>query len=229
MKIVRRHSWEIKLDEAACLQRTLARELLPGPAPEPIELVAGADAAYDLQRGRVVAGVVVWDCRAGRVVDQALAARPIRFPYVSGFLTFREGPALAAALEAVSSEPQVVIFDGQGQAHPRQMGLAAHLGLFLQRPTVGCAKSLLFGRPGSLGQERGAWADLVHPAQGRIIGRVLRTRTGVKPVFVSPAHLAGLDWASDLILDLAPKYRLPQPIRAAHRLATEQRSAVRPV
>jgi len=219
------HAWNLTPTEARALQERLAAKLTSGPRPEPLRLVAGADVAYDQTAGLAAGGVVVWDAAAGRVVEQALAVHPIDFPYLSGLLTFREGPALLAALERLESRPEVILFDGQGQAHPRRLGLAAHLGVLLDCPTIGCAKSRLFGQPSEPGLEKGCQAELRHPDGGRIIGRLVRTRTNVKPVYVSPGHKAELDWAVRLVLDLAARYRLPEPIRAAHRLVTKARAA----
>lgn len=218
MKIRPVHAFNLSPDEALELQRELAGRLRSGPRPEPLRLVAGADAAYP-GPGRAVGAAVVFDLAAGRIVDQAVAEVETGFPYRSGLLTFREAPALLAALARLEVEPDAVVFDGQGQAHPRRLGLAAHLGLFLEKPTIGCAKSRLFGRADQPGPERGSQADLIHPVLGQPIGRVVRTRTGVKPVFVSPGHLAEIDWACRLVLDLAVRYRLPEPLRAAHHLA----------
>ncbi len=223
MNLIDLHAWNLSPSEAVALQRRLAERLISAPAPQRLNLVAGADAAYDLKANLVIAGVIVWDLVRGRVEDQSLAWSRINFPYVSGLLTFREGPALIKALAELKIEPDVVLFDGQGQAHPRRLGLAAHLGLWLERPTIGCAKSLLFGRFGPLGPERGLGAEIRHPTTGQVIGRALRTRRGVKPVFVSPGQRAELDWSCDLILSLALKFRLPEPLRAAHHLVTRAR------
>jgi deoxyribonuclease V len=146
-----------------------------------------------------------------------LAQQPTPFPYIPGLLTFREGPVLEEAFLNLQSQPDVFIFDGMGRAHPRRMGIAAHMGLWLQRPTVGCGKTLLVGVHKPVGEERGSAEELVH--RGEVIGKVLRTRTGVKPVYISSGHLIDLDSSIDLILRCTTKYRLPEPIRMAHNAA----------
>jgi deoxyribonuclease V len=142
---------------------------------------------------------------------------PVSFPYVPGLLAFREGPVVLAALEQLMDRPDVLMFDAQGLAHPRRMGLAAHLGILLDIPAVGCAKSRLCGEHVSPGEGKGAWAALKDGDE--VIGAVVRTRSRVRPVYVSIGHRVDLETAVSLVLSCAPRYRLPEPIRWAHRVA----------
>jgi deoxyribonuclease V len=152
-------------------------------------------------------------------MERRTAMLPVSYPYVPGLLTYREAPAALKALEALECEPDLLMFDGQGYAHPRRMGLASHLGLILARPSIGCAKSRLYGTADTPGPERGASCPLVD--QGEIIGAVVRTRARVRPVYVSTGHLIDLDSAVSLVLETCRGYRLPEPTRLAHRLSTQ--------
>ncbi len=151
------------------------------------------------------------------VVETALAQMPTPFPYIPGLLSFREGPVLENAFAKLQAEPDVLIFDGMGRAHPRRIGIASHMGLWLQKPTIGCGKSLLTGHFVEPDAERGGRSDLID--HDEVIGVVLRTRTNVKPVFISVGHLADLETSVELVLRCTSKYRLPDPIRAAHNAA----------
>jgi deoxyribonuclease V len=142
---------------------------------------------------------------------------PVSFPYVPGLLAFREGPIVLAALERLAERPDVLIFDAQGLAHPRRMGLATHLGILLDVPSVGCAKSRLCGKETEPGEEKGSWTPLLD--RGEVIGAVVRTRSRVRPVYVSVGHRVDLETAVSLVLSCATKYRLPEPTRWAHRVA----------
>jgi deoxyribonuclease V len=217
MRIAHRHDWDISPREAVALQQRLRREIV---ADRPIDLgavrlVAGVDVS--VKEGQSQAAVVVATFPDFTVVETVRAQRQTPFPYVPGLLSFREGPVLEEAFERLRTEPDVFLFDGMGIAHPRRCGIACHLGLWLERPTVGCGKTLLTGRYGDLGQEKGSQAPLVH--RGETIGVALRTRTGTSPVFISPGHLADIPTAADLVMLCSPKYRLPQPIRLAHNAA----------
>jgi len=177
-------------------------------------LVAGVDASYRGDVGR--AAVVVLD-RELRVVEEAVAEAAIPFPYVPGYLSFREIPVLLAAWRKLRSRPELVVVDGQGLAHPRRFGVASHLGVVLDLPTIGCAKSRLIGAYDEPGPERGAWTPLMDERQK--IGAALRTRTGTNVVYVSTGHRISLAAAVRTILALAPRYRLPEPQRLADQLS----------
>lgn len=216
---VHRHAWDMEPREAIALQRRLAEQVVLHDAlPRPPHTVAGIDVG--LPRGASVAraGIVVLALDGLETLEEVAAEEPISYPYVPGLLSFREAPAILAALSLLSVEPDVLMFDGQGYAHPRRMGIASHLGVLLDRPALGCAKSRLFGSAPEPPEERGGMTLLRHGDE--VIGAVLRTRSRVKPVYVSVGHRLSLDTAIALVLDTGAGYRLPEPTRRAHQLAS---------
>ncbi len=217
MQIHRPHSWNLSPTEAIALQKELRAEVISDRpiALDEVRLVAGVDVSVKNEQSQ--AAVVVATYPGFLVVETVLARRPTPFPYVPGLLSFREGPVLEEAFEKLKSAPDVFIFDGMGIAHPRRIGIASHMGLWLQRPTVGCGKTLLCGRYKDLGEEKGSAAPLID--KGEAIGVALRTRTARNPVFISPGHLADIPTAAELVLRCSLKYRLPEPIRLAHNAA----------
>ncbi|RKY60007.1 MAG: deoxyribonuclease V [Candidatus Latescibacterota bacterium] len=215
MRVRARHSWDLSPDEAVRLQRELADEVVTEGDPGDVGKVGGVDVGVKGERAR--AAVVVLSFPELELLDWAVAEGKVDFPYIPGLLSFRECPIVLRAFEELSTEPEVVIVDGQGIAHPRRLGIASHLGLFIGVPTVGCAKSRLWGRHGEPGAEAGSYSYLYD--RGEVIGAVVRTRDKVKPVYVSPGHLIGLGPAIRLILATCRGYRLPEPIRWAHRVA----------
>lgn len=229
MEYHRLHRWDVTLLEAARLQRELREQLVllppPGFAPR---LAAGADVSTTRDSSRVYAGFVVLDMQTMETVAESTAIGTATFPYVPGFLSFREIPALVDAWQQLTIRPDVLIIDGHGTAHPRGMGIACHAGLVFGVPTVGCAKSILVGRHEPLDPARGATAPLLFHDQ--VVGMALRTRTGVAPVYISPGHAMDLPTAEALILRLTPdgKYRLPETTRRAHRLVNAVRLAHEP-
>jgi deoxyribonuclease V len=193
------------------------------PAGFSPRLVAGADLSLNRGDRRGFAAVVVVDAETLESVDESTAVEEVPFPYVPGLLSFRELPPLAAAWRRLTRRPDVVVFDGHGLAHPRRFGLACHGGLAFDVPSIGCAKSILVGRHGPVGWERGSTAKLQDA--GEVIGMVVRTRSGVQPVYVSIGHHMDLPSAVDLILRISPRYRVPEPVRRSHRLANALRAA----
>jgi deoxyribonuclease V len=177
-------------------------------------LVAGADVSFDRSSPELHAAVVVLDAESLEVVEVAAVRGRARFPYVPGYLSFREIPPLLEAFAKLEAVPDLVVCDGQGRAHPRRFGLACHLGVLLDLPTLGCAKSRLIGEYREPGPRRGAHTRLLDA--GEVIGEAVRTRSGVKPVFVSVGHRISLESARRATLRLAPRYRIPEPVRAAH-------------
>jgi deoxyribonuclease V len=153
-----------------------------------------------------------------QLVDRAIARRPTTFPYIPGFLSFREVPAVLEALEKLTTPPDLLLCDGQGIAHPRRFGIACHLGLLTRLPSIGVAKSLLVGKHTEVPEERGAWVPLVHKSER--VGAVLRTRSGTKPLYISSGHRISLETAIAYVMRCTPKYRLPETTRHAHRLAS---------
>lgn len=210
------HRWDVTPQEASHIQQRLAQMSDPPVELSAPQTVAGVDVSV---RGDVsTAAVVVLNFSDLTVLAIAYARRPTTFPYVPGLLSFREGPVILEAFEKLSIDPDVAIFDGQGIAHPRRMGIARHVGLWLDLPTIGCAKSRLIGASDSPPlPEKGAWTPLTH--HGEVIGAVVRTRTNVKPVYISPGHRTDLATAINLTLCCCTRYRLPEPIRQAHRSA----------
>jgi deoxyribonuclease V len=213
MQIKKLHDWELNPKQGRILQEKLAGRVKCKPLAKSIALVAGADMAFSRDHERFFATVVVLTFPGLEMVEEVSAWVRPTFPYVPGLLSFREGPVLVQAFLKVKSIPDVVMFDGQGIAHPRRLGLAAHLGLWLGIPTVGCAKSRLVGEHADPGRRKGQSAPLFDKEEK--IGVVLRTRDGVKPVYVSPGHLADFETSTKLVLRCCTKYRLPEPTRLA--------------
>jgi deoxyribonuclease V len=210
------HPWTLAPRKAAAVQRRLAAQVTQrAPARAP-RFVAGLDAAPSADGRACVGGVVLWDAETGEVVEERIALRPLRFPYVPGLLSFREAPALLAALRRLERPADVLVCDGHGLAHPRRFGIACHLGVATGLPAVGCAKSRLVGEHGEPGAERGARAPLLD--RGEPIGAVVRTQPGVRPVYVSVGHRVDLDTAVEWVLRWVGRHRLPEPTRRADRL-----------
>lgn len=212
------HSWELSPREAFALQRRLRVKIVTGDRLGPVRHVAGTDVGFE-NAGRVTrAAVAVLTFPALELADWAVIRQPTRFPYVPGLLSFREIPALLVALSRLRVRPDLVLCDGQGLAHPRRCGLASHLGLVAGFPTIGVAKSRLMGTYREPPQRRGAWTPLRDG--GEIIGAVLRSRSHVKPIFVSIGHRVSLDTAVACTMACVTRYRLPETTRWAHRLAS---------
>ncbi|ACA60674.1 Deoxyribonuclease V [Candidatus Desulforudis audaxviator MP104C] len=222
MKMHSLHPWTIEPAGARELQRELAGRLrFQFPPGLRVRHVCGVDVSSARTDNRLYAAAVVFSFPELELVEAATAVLPAAFPYVPGLLSFREGPVLLEALQHLRVTPDVVLCDGQGTAHPRGVGIASHLGLFLDRPTLGVAKTVLVGDYNPPGPEPGAVSPLVH--QGRVVGTVLRTKRGVKPVFISPGHLVDPDTAVELALACCQGYRLPEPVRQAHLLSNRLR------
>ena len=219
-------NWNVTVPEAVALQRELrGRLVLRPPAGFAPRLVGGADISLDRDSPRGYAGITVIDRATMETVDEATATGDLAFPYVPGLLSFRELPLIEQVWERLRARPDVLVFDGQGYAHPRRFGLACHGGVLFDVPTVGCAKTLLVGRHGPLGEERGARAELVD--RGEVVGMALRLRAGTKPVYVSPGHLMDLPTAVDVVLAVSAGFREPETTRRSHRLVNRVRLAER--
>lgn len=214
----RRHVWPRTVPAARALQERLRNQVIRTDRHGPIRRVAGIDIGFEKNRAITRAAVVVLRYPSLELIEQAVARRPTRFPYVPGYLSFREAPAALAALAKLREFPDVLLCDGQGLAHPRRFGLACHLGVLTGLPSIGVAKSLLVGDHGALGKRRGAWRVLRD--KGEVVGVALRTRAGVKPVYVSVGHRVRLKTAIAVVLACAPRYRLPETTRLADRLAS---------
>ncbi len=215
MELHELNSWDVTPDQARAIQRELSPRVIREGNPSGVRLVAGIDVSVrdDINR----AAIVVDAFPDLAVVETRKAEQPATFPYVPGFLTFREAPAIVQAARALESRPDLVIVDGQGIAHPRGLGIASHIGLLLDVPTIGCAKSILVGRHAPVGPEVGDWSPLEYKHE--VIGAALRTRVNVTPVYVSIGHRIGLEPAIRWILACCRGFRLPEPQRQAHRAA----------
>jgi len=212
------HPWDLTPREAVALQRELAPRVLRTGRLDAVHCVAGVDVGYE-QGGTVTrAAVAVLNFPGLGLREQVVARAPTRFPYVPGLLSFREIPAVLKAFATLESTPDLVLCDGQGLAHPRRFGLACHMGVLLDVPTIGAAKSRLLGEHAEVPPQRGAWVPLMD--MGEVIGAVLRTRTNTRPLFVSIGHALDLEEAIHWTLACTPRYRLPETTRAAHRLAS---------
>jgi len=210
------HRWDVTPAEAFQIQFWLRRRLIIERNPRKIEFVAGADVAF---RGKMAYGsVVVLSFPGLETVAQACACREIGFPYLPGLLSFREGPVILDCFAELDANFELIIFHGHGTAHPRGFGLASHLGLLLDKPSVGCARKRLFGATEEPGLSRGCWKNILDK-DGRSIGSTLRTKDNVKCVFVSPGHKTCLEQSRELVLSLGSGYRIPEPLRRAHHLA----------
>ncbi len=212
------HPWAFAPKHAIQIQTKLRDRLVLSWDGREVRTVGGADVGFKSQKAR--AAIVVLSYPDLAPIEAVAAETAVEFPYIPGMLTFREGPAILAAWEKLRTKPDLLIFDGQGIAHPRSMGIAAHMGLWLYRPSIGVAKSRLYGHHASVGPTRGEAVDLFDERDPtRVIGAVLRTRTNVKPVYVSPGHLIDVPHALEFALNSCTRYRLPEPIRWAHKLA----------
>ncbi len=215
------HPWDLDVASARTLQRELAARVISDRPLGPYTTVGGADVSYSKLSPTLYAAVVVLRADTLEPIDRAGVVAEATFPYVPGFLSFREAPPVIEAFEKLSVRPDVLICDGQGIAHPRRLGLASHVGLWLEIPTIGCAKSHLFGAHEEPGPMRGQWSPMTDGDE--TIGAVLRTRDRVKPLFVSPGHLCDLEGAIAAVLGSTRGYRLPVTTRLAHDYVNEMR------
>jgi deoxyribonuclease V len=212
------HVWDLDPQAAARIQSELRAQLSLAWDDRAIYSVGGVDLSYHEDIGR--AAVVVFSFPDLKPLTSVVVDVPVRFPYIPGLLAFREGPVFLAAWEKLETRPDVVMFDGQGIAHPRGLGIAAHMGLWIERPTIGVAKSRLYGSHAELPPQAGAVAELHDPRhQNAVIGAALRTKERTNPLYVSPGHLMDVPTAVDLVFKCSAGYRLPEPTRWAHRVA----------
>jgi deoxyribonuclease V len=215
------HRWDVSLEEAIEIQNHLRSQLDLQSEPKRIETVAGIDVSYDKGSDWLFAAIVVMRLSDLQVLSAASATATVPFPYIPGLLSFRECPAVLQAWEKLTLIPDCIMCDGQGIAHPRRLGIASHLGLWLDMPSIGCAKSLLVGSYREPGPQRGSTEPLLHRKEQ--VGVILRTKDRVSPVFVSQGHKITLMKAIEVVLACCTKYRLPEPTRQAHLLVNEIR------
>lgn len=217
MKVFKLHSWDVSPQDAVQIQKQISKKIKTEDTFGEIKHVAGADVGY--KSGRAVAAVVVFSFPQLKEMERVVLPGKVTFPYISGLLSFREIPVLLKCFLRLKTNPDIILVDGQGIAHPRRLGLAAHLGLFLEVPTIGCAKSLLWGKVEEPTKESSSYEYLYD--KGEVIGAALRTRTNVKEIFVSPGHRISLDTSIRIVLSCCNKFRLPEPIRRAHQAASK--------
>ena len=214
--VLKLHNWNLTPQEAALVQKELRERLVLEWDDRPTATVAGVDISIKTEAAR--AAIVLLRYPELTPVEAVLADAPLVFPYIPGLLAFREGPAVLAAWAKLENKPDLLMFDGQGIAHPRGVGIAAQMGLWLERPTIGVAKSRLYGLHAEVGLERGARADLLDK-NTNVIGAVLRTREKTNPLYVSPGHLMDVEHAVRFVMACCTTYRLPEPTRWAHKVA----------
>jgi deoxyribonuclease V len=222
MKAQGLHPWQVTTHEAIAIQKRLRSQVMTENTLGDIRLIAGADIATSKDSPKAYAGVVVLSYPTLEVVEERGLEDEVTFPYIPGLLAFREGPLLIKVFEQLRTDPDVIVFDGQGLAHPRGMGIATHMGLVFDKPTIGCAKSLLFGRYQEPDAEKGAWAEL-RDSQGQVVGAALRSKLKTSPIFVSIGHRVDLPTAIRILLDCTRGVRIPEPTRLADHIVTQLR------
>ncbi len=213
------HEWPTDLKSAANLQRQLASQVIQKPLTNPPQIIAGADLAFKKNSNLAYACVVLLTFPELTLLKYFTLKGPVDFPYIPGYLSFREAPLLLNLFKRVKPEPDLVFFDGQGLAHPKKFGLASHMGVLLNRPSIGCAKSRLIGTFKEPGIEKGCKTQLMDK-DGGVIGSVVRTRNNCKPLFISVGHLIDLDSSIDFVLKCSTRFKIPEPTRLAHNLVT---------
>ena len=223
MNIPDLHPWDVTYREAIKIQEQLKGKVILRKIANRPTYIAGLDVSYQKGTHQVWAGAVVLNFPELAVIEERWVEREVSFPYIPGLLSFREIPALLDVLSKITLEPDIIFCDGQGVAHPRGLGIASHLGVILKRPSIGCAKSRLVGDHDPVGEMKGDYSYLRYG--GKVIGAVMRTRQGVKPLFISPGYGVMLDDCTELVLKTCPRYKIPEPIRQAHVLVNSMRSA----
>ncbi|MDD5326608.1 MAG: endonuclease V [Phycisphaerae bacterium] len=234
MKIKKLHNWNLSYSQAIALQKSLCRKVQLIELKKRPKTVAGIDCAFSMDKKRIIACVVLLKLPDFELIETKNAVQDLTFPYIPGLLSFREAPVAIAAVKKLKNEPDAFLIDGQGTAHPRRFGLACHLGLFFDKPTIGCAKSRLTGYFENPPPEKGSYtllkdkksskcdtSDKRQVTSDEIIGAVVRTRTNIKPVFVSAGNKCLLKDAIKITLDCITKYRIPEPARLAHQMVSE--------
>lgn len=213
------HRWNLQPDEAIALQKELAVRVIREDRLGEVRHIAGVDMAINETNGMARAAVVLLTYPALELVEQHIYEEPIRMPYIPGLLSFREAPCVIGAFERLHQQPDLVMVDGMGIAHPRRLGIASHLGLWLDLPTIGCGKSILVGKydKDALGEEVGSWLPLVH--HNEVVGAAVRTRARVNPMIISIGHKISLETSIRYVLACCRGYRLPEPTRLADKLS----------
>ena len=224
MKTKHLHPWSVSPQEALLIQRNLKKRLSCVPARGPIRRVGAGDVAYSKQDERLFGAMVILSFPEQGLLDQAWEVGKVDFPYIPGLLSFREAPILLEVAKKIEKAPDVWMFGGHGIAHPQGLGLAAHMGLLLDCPSLGCAKERLVGTHGEVGLQKGDFQLLT--IEGKPVGAAVRTRQGVKPIYVSAGFRMDLERAIDLVLQTSTHFRLPEPLRQAHLLSNRVRHQI---
>ncbi|NEN85035.1 deoxyribonuclease V [Paenibacillus elgii] len=219
MEPVLKHSWNLSEMDAVKLQQELSLKIVKEDQLTKINHVAGVDVAYSEHSDKLIAAIVILDASSLHIIESVVVEDTVHFPYIPGLFSFREIPPLLKAFKQIKTLPQLIVCDGQGMAHPRRFGLASHLGVLFDIPTIGCGKTKLLGEFRDPELKRGSSSPLVD--HGEVIGAVLRTQDNVKPIFVSIGHRISLATACERILKLSPKYRLPETTRQADQLVNK--------
>lgn len=221
MKVLNLHRWDVSIKEARQIQINLSKRLIFQGEPKKITVVAGSDVSYNQGDQKAWAGVVVFNIQDWEVVEERVDFGTTPFPYIPGYLSFREVPVLLKVFQKVETVADVVLLDGQGIAHPRRMGIASHVGLFLELPTIGCAKSRLVGEFEPVPKQKGSYSVL--KVDDERVGWVVRTRDRVKPIFISPGHRIGSERTLKVVMECCGTFRIPEPLRRAHQLVNRIR------
>jgi deoxyribonuclease V len=207
--------WPAEIKSAKTIQEVLRKKVRIRPLKRIPDYIAGVDASFS--GDMVYAAISLFEYQDMRHIEDAIAIFKTAFPYIPGYLSFREGPAILRAFKKLSKKPELILFDGHGIAHPRRIGIASHIGVLLNLPTIGCAKSMLVGQYEEPLQQKGNWTYLYH--NGERVGAVLRTRDGVKPIFVSPEHLIDIESSVDIVMHTVTRFRIPEPLRKADHIS----------
>jgi deoxyribonuclease V len=215
------HPWDVDLQKAKLIQNELKEYVRFQSFDRDSYIVAGIDVSVIQKSNEAKAAITLMSYPDMTFVDSASVRTKVPFPYIPGFLSFREGPVIFEAWKKLVIEPDLLMFDGQGLAHPRHFGLACHLGVLLNKPSIGCAKSYLYGKMEEPDVTRSSYKYIYDPKDNSILGAVLRTRTNVKPIYISVGNLMDLPSAINIVLSLSPRYRIPDPLRKAHKLSKE--------
>ncbi|UXM94730.1 deoxyribonuclease V [Bartonella sp. HY329] len=219
------HDWDIDVKAMDEIQKSLSQKIITKDCFDPIEIVVGVDAAYDEISGKAVAAAVAIDANSLEIREESIIETKVDYQYIPGYLSFRELPSICQALENLKTKADLIVTDSQGLAHPRRFGLACHLGILFDKPTIGCAKNHLIGLYDVPDRIRGCQTPLID--NGEVIGACLRTQTDVKPLFVSIGHKISLHTACDWVLKLAPSYRLPETTRASDHLVRQTMKSIK--
>jgi deoxyribonuclease V len=222
------HSWNIGKNEAIQIQNELSKRIILKNGFNHINTIAGCDVAYSSISDKAYAAICVFTFPGLSKIKEIVSDSEVLFPYIPGLLTFREGPALLKAFEMLKEKPELFIFNGQGIAHPRKFGLATHMGIILDVPSIGCAQRVLYGNYINPGSKKGSYSDICN-RNDEVIGACLRTRDNIRPVFISQGHKIDLKTAVDIILKCTLKYKLPEPVRAAHILANSVKEQIKQI